>query len=177
MKVNILNQCSDFKLIFRGYFNSGARCNEKPTKEIDAGGMKRVVLLPFLSTFEGALIHALERKHLKTSNQPEPTCILLFVNWKSESYKKFRVFVHLIEYNKTFYWDKLSSEEYYQRYASQLNTYTGPIENTWLIPDGIVLRTRLELDFTQRDGVLNITISEGIEDENTKRPEWIDLER
>jgi hypothetical protein len=34
--------------------------------------------------------------------------------------------------------------------------------------------TKLELDFTQRNGVLNITISEGVEDEHTKRPVWID---
>jgi hypothetical protein len=36
--------------------------------------------------------------------------------------------------------------------------------------------TGLELDFTQRDGVLNITISEGVKDNHTRMPELIDLE-
>jgi hypothetical protein len=45
-----------------------------------------------------------------------------------------------------------------------------------LIDDGIVLITKLEMDFTKRDGRLNITISEGIEDEYTKRIEQVNPE-
>jgi hypothetical protein len=103
--------------------------------------------------------------------------IRLLVAWKSEGYKNFCVFVHLIECNKWPYWDEIRLEEYYQRYADQLSTYTGPIKDTWLIHDGTVLMTELDLDFTQRDGVLNITISEGSKDEHAKRPEWINLNK
>jgi hypothetical protein len=177
MKVDIHNQCLDFELTCRGYFSSGADSIEDPAKEVDAGSMNSVGLMPSLVAFEGALMYGLERKRVKSSNQPEPTDIQLFIAWKSEGYEKFSVFVHLIEDDKQFYWRKATLGEYYQRYASQLCTYTGPIKNTWLIPDGTVLVTELELDFTQRDGVLNITISEGVEDEKTKRPEWIYLER
>jgi hypothetical protein len=67
-------------------------------------------------------------------------------------------------------------EEYYQRYVSQLCAYTGPIKDTWLIYDGTVLMTRLELDFTQGYDVLNIVISESVMDEHTKRIEWINSE-
>jgi hypothetical protein len=177
MKVNIYNQCSDFKLTFRGYFGNGTNGDENPDEDVDTGSMKCVDLTPYLVAFEGAIMHKLERKHVKTGNQFEPTDIHLFIAWRSEGYKKLRVFVHLIEHDKQLYWRKTSQEEYYQRYASQLCTYTDPIKDTWLIPDGKVLTTGLELDFTQRDGVLNITISEGVESEKTKRPEWIDLER
>jgi hypothetical protein len=99
------------------------------------------------------------------------------VAWKSEGYKKFRVFVQLIECDGTFYLCDIPLEEYYQRYANQLNTYTGPIKNTWMVYDDTVLMTELELDFTQRDSVLNITISEGVKDEYTKRPIWLSLGR
>jgi hypothetical protein len=126
--------------------------------------------------FGGILMYVLERKHVKIGTRHEPTHILLLVAWKSEGYKKLRAFAHLIEYDKASCWDNLSQEEYYQRFTSQLRIYTGPIKDTWLMPDGTVLLTELGLDFTQRDGVLNVTISEGIEDENTKRPEWIHLE-
>jgi hypothetical protein len=79
----------------------------------------------------------------------------------------------LIECGKTFRCDKIKLEEYHQRYVSQLRTYTDPIKDTWLMHDGTVLMTRLELDFMKRDGRLNITISEGIKDDCTKRPKWI----
>jgi hypothetical protein len=68
-------------------------------------------------------------------------------------------------------------ETHHQRYASQLSTYTGPIKDTWLPHDGKVLMTKMELDFTQRDGVLNITISEGVKDDHTGRPEQISPRR
>jgi hypothetical protein len=59
-------------------------------------------------------------------------------------------------------------KEYYQRYANQFCTHTGPIKDTWLPRDGTVLMIGLELDFVQRDDVLNITISEGIENGRIK---------
>jgi hypothetical protein len=177
MKVNIRNQCADFKLTNRRYFNSDVQCNKDPDGEVDTGSMKSIDFLPFLSMFEGALMHTLQGKHIKASNLPESMRIRLLIAWKSEGYKKFQVFVHLIEYDKAFYWDKLSYEKYYRKYASQLRVYDDPIKDTWLMPNGTVLATELELDFTQRDGVLNVTVSEGIRDEHTKRPEWIRPER
>jgi hypothetical protein len=121
-------------------------------------------------------MYELERKHIKPGNRSEPTRILLLIAWKSEGYKKFCVFVHSIESDKRLYWDGIYLEEYHQRYASQLLRYTGPSKDTWLIHDGTVLMTELKLDFTQRDGVLSVTVSEGVKNEHTRRLEWIDLE-
>jgi hypothetical protein len=173
MEMNIHNQCPDFKLTDRGYFSTGADWNEKPCLEVDTDSMKSVGLITFLSTFGGILTYKLERKHIKSVNLSESTHILLFVAWKSEGYKKFCVFVHLIEYGKWFYRREILLEEYYQRYASQFSTYTGPIKDTWLTCDGTVLMTELELDFTLRDGVLNMAISKGVNNDHTKRAEWI----
>jgi hypothetical protein len=99
------------------------------------------------------------------------------VGWKSEGYKELCACVCLIECDKTFPWHKVNTEEYYQRYTNQFGIYTGPIKDTWLTHDGAVLTTKLELYFTQRNDVLNITISEGISDDHTKRPVWINPER
>jgi hypothetical protein len=174
MKVNIHNQCSDFKLKYGGYFPNGiGNGNVGLVQEIDTDSMKSIDLEHFLATYEGIVAYALRRKHVKPGNQTESAEILLSVAWKSEGYKNFRVLVHLIEYNKWSYGGVIKMKEYYQRYADQLSTYTGPIEDTWLIDDGIVLMTRLELNFTQRDGVLNVAISEGIGGDRTKRLEWI----
>jgi hypothetical protein len=171
MNVNVYNRCSDFDLEDRRYFSTGVDWNEKQYKNVYAGNMMSVDLMPLLSTFEDLLTYSLEKE------DTESIYIRLFVTWKSESYKKFSVLIHLIKYEGQYAWSKSTLEEYYQRYASQLCTYTGPIRDTWLMSDGTVLMTELELDFTQRDGILNIVISEGIKDGHTKKPKWINLKR
>jgi hypothetical protein len=168
MKVNIYNQCSNFQLTYQECFSHGAYWNKKPDWKVDAGRMTSTYLTPFLSTFEGVITYRLKRKGGMSKY------IQLFVAWKSEGYKKFRVFVHLTESDKLFFRYTTKLEEYYQRHANQLSTYAGPIKNTWLIPDDTVLMTRLELNFTQRDGVLNIAISEGVKDKHAKKPIWLD---
>jgi hypothetical protein len=172
MKVNIHNQCSDLRLTDRGYSSTGAEWNECPDWEVGTGNVARADLIPFLPSFGGILTYELQRRYDRFGNQTKPKYIRLFVAWEYESYKKFRVFIHLIEYNKHIKWNLSKLEEYYQKHASQLSTYTGPIKDAWLIDDDIVLMTGLELDLTQRGGILNITISEGVEDEHTRRPVW-----
>jgi hypothetical protein len=174
MEVKIYNQCSDFSLTDRRWFNIGADWNECPKRRVDTGNMMSAELMPFLSTFEGILTYKLRRKHDESVNRSESTYIGLVVVWKSEGYKDIRMCVHLIEHDRRFYWNGTKLKEYYQRYASQLCEYTGPIKDTWLTRDSIALMTRLELDFTKRDGILNITISEGIDDEHARNPVWID---
>jgi hypothetical protein len=177
MEVNIYNQCSDFDLIDGEYFISGADWVKYPVNAVDAGSMTNATLIPSPITFEGVLAYGLLRKNVESGNQHKSTYILLFVAWKSEGYREFHVFVHVIECDKKIKWNQIKLDEYYQRYANQFSTYAGPIKDTWLMYDGTVLMTGLDLDFMQRDGVLNTTISEGVKGEHTRRPEWIDLNR
>jgi hypothetical protein len=177
MKVNMHNQCLGLKLINHGCFSNGIDWNKEPDEKVDAGSIMSADSKSSLAVFEGALIYELQRGYTETDDQLESTYALLLVSWKSEGYKKFRVFLKLIECDRTFYWNNSKLERYYRKYRSQLGTYTDPIKDTWLIYNGTVLMTELELNFTQRDGVLNITISEGVKDEYTKRPEWINLNR
>jgi hypothetical protein len=174
MKVNIHNQCSDLKLIGRGYFSTGTYWDKRPNDEVEADDMTNAKLIPSLATFEGILTYELEIKHVKPDNRRDPPHIRLFVAWKSEYYKQFRMFMHLIEYDEYVEWNEIKLKEYYHHYVNQLNAYTDSIKNTWLTCDGTVLMTGLELDFTQRDGVLNITISEGVKNEHSRRPAWFD---
>jgi hypothetical protein len=127
-------------------------------------------LISLWATFEGVLTYEIERSVSLTVTR-------LSIIWKYEGYKDFHVFVQLIEFDRGFGWDKIKLEEYYQGYANQLCIYTGPIKNTWLLHDGTVFMTELELDFTQRNGVLSLSISEGVRDDHTKGPEWISLNR
>jgi hypothetical protein len=177
MEVNIHNRCADFRLTGREYFSGGADWNKHPDWDVMAGNIMKADLIPFRAAFGGILIYELLRKHVNPGDKTRPTSTLLLVAWKSEGYKKFYVLVQLIECNFQPFWFKIKPEEYYQRYASQLCTYTDPIKDTWLLPDGAIIMTRLELDFTQRDGVLDITISERSEGEHIRRPEWTNLNR
>jgi hypothetical protein len=158
MKVNIHNQCSNFKLINREYSSSDADWNEHSTREVDIDSLKASV---------GAIMYELRRDHVGS------TRIQLLVAWESRDYKKFYVYVRLIECNEALVWNEAKLNEYYQRYINRLSKYTSPIEDTWLIHDGTVLKTKLELTFVRRDGRLNVTISEGIKDDYTKVPIWI----
>jgi hypothetical protein len=176
MKMNIHNQCSDFKLKDKEYFSTGVNWNKRHDDEVDAGSMTSGDSIQLLATFGGVTIYELRRESVESDDQRESAYTLLFVAWKSEGYKKFYVFVQLIDCDQTFSWHKIDPKEYYQRFSDQLSIYTGSIEDTWLIHDSSVLMTRLELDFTQRDGVLNIIISEGIRNRRTKISEWIDSE-
>jgi hypothetical protein len=78
------------------WFNTGADWNRCPEKEVNSGNVMSI----------------------KFGNQFEPTYIRFFMAWKCESYKKFHVFAHLIEYDEQIKWNEIELEEYYQRYAN-----------------------------------------------------------
>jgi hypothetical protein len=185
MTVNIRNQCSGFELRDIGHFSDGAYKDKYISQKADAVSIYVYGFTPFLTAFESSIMGELMRKHVESDDRSELISTLLLVGWKSEGYKKFRAFVQLIEFDRAFRWYNFQLQEYYQKCANQLNTYTGPIKDTWLMHDGTVLTTTLELDFTKRDGALNITISEqsereeeeknyeGIEDDHIERLAWI----
>jgi hypothetical protein len=173
MKMNIHNQSSDFKLTNREYFENDIDWDKHHDAEVDAGSMTSADLISNCAEFEGVIMYELHRKCVKSDDQLKSAYTLLFIAWKSKGYRKFCVFIHLIEYDKQIKWNRIKLKEYYQRYASQLSMYTGPIKDTWWMPDGTVLMTRLKLDFMQRSDILNIIISKGIKDDHTRRPVWI----
>jgi hypothetical protein len=177
MKVNIHNQCSNLKLTSSGYFKNSINWDKHSAQEVDSESMKSIYFKSSLKNFEDALIYELQKEYNNTNNQHELVYTLLLVAWKYEGYKKFCALVQLIECDKAFRWYEVGLEEYYQRYANQLSAFTGPIKGTWLIHDGTVLMTELELHSMQRDGRLDITISEGIRNDHVTRPIWISLER
>jgi hypothetical protein len=177
MKVSILNLCTDLKLVNRGYFSNGTDWDESPAVEIDTGNVMKSDLTPLLSTFEGVLAYELQREHEKSNEQFESTYILCFIAWKFKGYKKFHLFVHLIEHDEYIDWNGIKLREYYQRHANQLCVYTGPIKNAWMIYDNTMISTILTLNFTQRDSVLNIIISDRIKNNRAEKPIWINPER
>jgi hypothetical protein len=177
MEVIIHNRCLDFKLTNTYWFSIGAAWNVCPNWNVDTGSMMSVDLIPFMAAFKGILTYELQRKYANPGDQSESTYVRPLVAWKFEGYKKYCVFTHLAEYDEQIEWDGIKLEEYCQRYFSQLSTYAAPIEDTWLLHDDTVLMTRLDLNFTQRNDILNITISEGTWHDRIKKPVWIYLKK
>jgi hypothetical protein len=173
MQINIHNQCLGFRLLRSEFFSRGIDWNVRPDWGMNPGDMKSIGLKSPLAVFEGVLMCELKREHFEIGLLSNATDIRLLVSWKSEGYGKFCVHVHLIDYSGYTNWSTAQLKGYYQRYAHQLRAYTGPLEDTWLTRNDTVFMTRLELNFTQRDGVLNITVSEGVENEHTRKPVWI----
>jgi hypothetical protein len=170
MKLNIHNECLDFKLKDQKYLSYDAGWKRYSVRETKVDSMMSIEFKFSLETFEGIVMYELRREYA------ESTTIQLFVAWKSEGYKKFCTYVHLLECDESFVWNETRLKEYYQRYTHRLCTYTSPIKNTWVIHDGTVLVTELALNFMNRDGRLNVTISEGIKDDYTKMPMGINPE-
>jgi hypothetical protein len=171
MKVDIHNQCPGFKLTDQRCFIHGAEWNRYPARGMEAGNMMSIEFKSSLEASKGVIMYELRRNYV------ESTSIQLFVTWESASYKEFRVCTHLLKCNNLFVWNEIRLKGYYRKCVRQLRTYTKPIEDTWLIHDGIVLRTRLELTFVKSNSRLNVTISEGIKDGRAKIAELISPER
>jgi hypothetical protein len=169
MQVNVHHPC--FKLIDQEYFGHDMIENVSSDQEI-TGDRICLGFKPSLATFEGVLTYELQKD--ESGDVSKSTYFRLFVAWKLQGYKELCTGVYLIACDKKMEWNRNKLEECYQRHANQLSTYAGPIKDTWLLEDGAVVMIGLELDFTQRDGVLNINITEGVKDEHTKKPEWID---
>jgi hypothetical protein len=177
IRINIYNQHLDFKLTNLESSSTGIIWNKYPDREVDAGSMMSAFSKPYLTAFEGSLMYQLQRKHVKSDDQPNSTNTLLFIALKSEGYNEFLARVCLIKCDKQIKWNQYKLEEYRQSYHSQLSTYTGPIKDAWLLNDGTVLVTEMELNFIQRYDILNIIISKGVKDDHIKRPVWIGPER
>jgi hypothetical protein len=64
-KMNIHNQCSDFKLINRECFITPMSWNKKPDAEVDAGRMTSADLSSYWTVFEGSLTYQLQRRHVE----------------------------------------------------------------------------------------------------------------
>jgi hypothetical protein len=168
MGVYIRNNCSDLWLTDRRVF-SDTHWDIFNSQEIDPEYDEVIKFMPSLTESEGALTYRLQGKHVKSDNQNESTYTLLFVSWKLEGYKNLRACWRLIECDKQTKWNETKLEEYCKKYVSQPCAYADPINNTWLIHDGTVLM--IEIIWF---GGPHIYISEGIENEHTRRPERID---
>jgi hypothetical protein len=187
LNITIRNLYPDLDLTSPVYCNNGALCYVPPRQQIHTGSTMKasfgMVIMQY--NFEGALLYKLQRRHAtRTYNQPNSSVAytkdtatnihLLVVLDVKDHPPKFSAC--LIEYADYFTWDEDKLWALYKKYRNRFHTNYKSSIITWLMNDGTVVETKL--DATHRfDYKLNIVLSEGIREHNTRRPMEVDPKR
>jgi hypothetical protein len=183
VKLIFHHQFHGIELVSPTYASRRATCHLQPDQNVDDGSITQAgfkIMSSHKSRF-GVVMYRLQRKNTDLSNvdaipNEEETCTQLVTVWKINRSKKFSATSYLLEHDKDRVWDDNRLLQLARDY-NPVNIQYNTIEDTWLTHDRTVLTTILEFDFNPSDVVLNIAISEGVEDGHTKRPERINLKR
>jgi hypothetical protein len=89
MKLNIHNQCPNFKLINLNWSVFRIKVDKELDRKIDARSMMSAVFTSPWAEFDGALTYELQKKSVKSDDQLESTSTRLFIAWKPEGYNVF----------------------------------------------------------------------------------------
>jgi hypothetical protein len=183
MKLVINNQFPGIELVSPLYFSNGAVCYLSPDQRVDVGSTMQAIfnIDPDQGLSTIALIYTLQRKNVDHSNEEpmsneEATCIRLFVSWMFRSPEEIYVVSDLIEYDRDHVWDNVGLLRLTLHYRP-VDIQDGTIEETYLMYDNAVLMTRADVTHEEEYYKLEMTISETSIKDDTRRIQYIDLDR
>jgi hypothetical protein len=185
--VNILNLCTNIKLVSSVYFGNGMTCPKLSNQRIDIDAKMNTSfeICAIQDEFEGALLFKLQRySHDRynidiftaETNKKESTHAYMLVAWKVRDIYLF-VHVALVEHAKEYSWSKERLKKLYNNHRDRLKKYNDTISDTWFIDDNMVLKTTFDANVLKRIPELSISISEKEKDDYAMRPFFIHLER
>jgi hypothetical protein len=182
VKLMVHNRFSGIDLVSPAYAGEGVTCYLPPEQRVDAGSTMQTSFNIDLERNESIsiLLCKLERTNIDEFNEDEGACIQLLVLWNVDSFKGFRVVTYLIEHDKSRVWDRDMLMELAEDKEEELfDIQHCLVEGTWLIHDNIVLKTQVNLTREEEECCkLEVTVSEAsIKDEDTHRPQYIDVDR
>jgi hypothetical protein len=182
VKLVIHHQFPSIELVSPIYACDDTTCYFSPVQKVVVGSTMQVDFNIKFSQREPIGILMYELKNTKKFNndampsEDEERYIRLFMAWKVDSSKKFRVVSLLIEHDKGHIWDRdrlMKLAKYYMLYDIQ----HGPIELTWLMHDNTVLMTRADVTREAEYYKLEMTISKASIKDDTTRPYYFDVDR
>jgi hypothetical protein len=184
VKLIIHHQFPGVELTLPVYACENATCHLSPDQSLDVGSMMQAgfSIGPTQDKSIGALICKLQRKNIDQSNEEvisneeEETCIQLAIIWEVDSSKEFQIALFLIEHDKDRVWDRDGLMELVKWFAL-LNIQHSPIENTYLMHDNTVLMMRVNVACEEEYYKLEIILSEGSLNKDTRRSWYIGLNR
>jgi hypothetical protein len=174
VKLMIHNQFPGVELISPVYAGKGARCYTSPDRKVYSGSTVRVGFKnhPFYKGFSGALLYKLQKKHTY-----DVSCTRLLMAWEVRESGELFIVSHLIGYDKGRGWNKNRLAKLMKRHRIVADMRHGPIEDAWLMYDNTVLMARVDVIRERAYYKLEMTISEGSINEDTRRPWYIDMRR
>jgi hypothetical protein len=122
----------------------------------------------------GVLIYML--KNIDQFNEDKATCVWLAIIWKVHKSEKPYAYSFLMEYDKNFIWNRNRLTKLVKNYKL-FDTQHDFITDTWLMRNRTVLMTKVNMSCEEEYYKLEMTISKGSINENTRRLWYIDLYR
>jgi hypothetical protein len=184
VKLMIHHQFPGTELVSPVYAGKGATCYLSPDQNVDVGSTAQVGfnIDPAQPESIGALIYRLQGKNIDQSNEDtmssedEATCIQFVMVWRVYDSGKVYVNSLLIEHDKDCVWDGDKLMKFVD-WHKQYDIQHGLIEETWLMYDNTVLTTRMNETYEEECYKLEMTISEGNINKDTRRLWYIDVDR
>jgi hypothetical protein len=171
LNITIHNRYPDLELISPVYF-SNSICHVSPHHQTDTSNTieVRFGIDDKQEDFEGALLYKLQRKYANRiddhanssakSIEDATKNMYLLVVWDVKFYHH-GFCVCLIECADGFTWNEDKLWALCDRYDHRFHEYDESNTITWLMHDGVVMKTRLDITY-ESDYQLDVVLSEGI---------------
>jgi hypothetical protein len=186
MDVAVHNRYPDIGLVSPVYFCSCGTCYEYPVKRTNTDVVVKIGFRFDIDQNEpgGILMYKVQRKSDTRFDRQSSTNTIyakaieeasemmqLLITWKIKHFEESKVNIVLVEYGNELV---LNEDKLVQLYENDIPSEDNPFK--WLMYDNTVLAARHEL--VRKTGFESrITVYEGVKDERTMKPMWIESER
>jgi hypothetical protein len=156
IEVNIQNQCSNFELTLPIYFCDNAVCDETPNQRVPSEDSTAAKFRVKFSRFmlQGAILYEVRatstpsnetdaNNSMAVTNGSIPVKMQFLVAWKISRHNDPFLFIALLEHGSNFTWNEGRLRQLFEEHSNRLRPMSGRSEATWLMQDGIVLKTEM----------------------------------
>jgi hypothetical protein len=175
VELTIHHQFPGIELISPVYPGYGATCYLSPDQSVVVDSTTQVGYILDHTWYRsiGVLMYKLQRKNTNQSNEGKTTCTQLVLIWKVQKSGELYVYSFLMENDKDHVWNRDELVIVVKNCEFFIVQY-GPIEDTWLLRNHTVLVTRVHATFEEECYKLEMIISKGSINKDTRRLWYID---
>jgi hypothetical protein len=183
VKLIIHHQFPGVELVSPVYTCDGATCHLTPDQRVYFGSTTQAGFKN--DSGHGSLnilMYKLQRKNMDESNEEvisskdEATCIQLVIIFEVDGFEEFCMYSRLIEHDKDSVWDRDRLIELADRCVLSDIQHIS-VEETYLMHDNVVLMTRANVTCEETYYKLEMTITEGSVNEDTRKPWYVNMDR
>jgi hypothetical protein len=186
MDVTVHNLSPDIELVSPTCFCNRGIYNEYPVVRRNVSAMKIGFSFGLDKLPGGILMYEMQRKASARSNHQSSTdtktiediskMTRLLVAWKIEDTEEPKVYMISVEHDNELILNEDKLAQLYVNVNDQFSERYNPSRHTWLVYDDIVMEATYNV--VQKEGLaLEIAVSKGVKDWNTKPALWIDSKR